>query len=151
MQTVIHTCESPTVIHSMNCASALTVPLLKLPFSPPWASLDATGINEISHADGAWAAAATGERQKKKKESVSWLRNPHGRHFRNGRKGWNSPAAHWFNKYLPKLCQDGEITLSAAASLLSRRVGEKNPHKNKSFPASFQMSAVCVSVCVPWD
>lgn len=75
-----------------------------------------------------WSLSCSSHRRetKKKKKSVSWLRNPHGRHFRNGRKGWNSPAAHWFNKYLPKLCQDGEITLSAAASLLSRRVGKKN-------------------------
>lgn len=37
----------------------LTVLLLKLPSLTPRASLDATGINEISHADGARAAAAS--------------------------------------------------------------------------------------------
>lgn len=55
---------------------------VETPFPTPRASLNATMINEISHAD---EAAAAPEKYKNLCRC-----NSHGRHFRNWRMGWNS-------------------------------------------------------------
>lgn len=89
---------------------------IEAPFPTPRASLDATRINEISHADGARAAAAP-ERYKN-------LCHGTGIHMGGTSETgeWDeTPAAHSRNKKKksPKLCQDVKISCSAVASFLS--------------------------------
>lgn len=88
-------CYSHMRVPDCHALNDLTVLLLKLPFPTPRASLDATRINEISHADGAWAAAAP-ERDKN-------LCHGSGIHTggtsETGERD-ETPPAHLFNKYL---------------------------------------------------